>query len=495
MILLFYENDTYIICLIFVLLLLLLMFLYKIKIDKNKKNQQPKNIGFSLPIIGHLIYLKNEPYKKLLKWSYRYGNIYEINLGNQKAIILNSTNVIRDALIKCQDTFTNRPRLYMLEKTLKGLGIVSSQYTINCIENRNLLCQFLHKKLKFKTDYLEHYINNSIKVYLNEFKIGKINIISSNNLKINIHYILAQRMLIFLYGQDCDNKDFLVNIVEKVDENFKNSAIVSAFNFIPITRFLFRSSIFKNVKIVNDFLSKLTNDRLKYHEPGMNDTFVDSYIEKIRISGKKDVFNVEQLNSLVQDLFLSGTETLSNTILWSFVYVAYYKNYQKRVHDEIDGCIGIESTISFDNAKLKTPFIFAFLYETMRYHCAGPILIPRSNAKDVKFNGFDIPKDSMILLNMWSCMRDPLYWENPNEFNPMRFLDQNGQIKIDNPAMLAFSAGKRACLGEELARTEMFLIFTNILQKLRLNIVNKPDGVNFGLNISPKNILLSFEFR
>ena len=85
-------------------------------------------------------------------------------------------------------------------------------------------------------------------------------------------------MLIFLYGQDCDNKDYLVNIVEKIDENFKNSAIVSAFNFIPITRFLFRNSIFKNVKIVNDFLSKLTKDRLKYHEPGMNDTFVDAYI-------------------------------------------------------------------------------------------------------------------------------------------------------------------------------------------------------------------------
>ena len=475
-------------------LILVLFALYYVKNIFKKHPQKPPRIKYSLPFLGHLIYVKYKTNEKFFEWSHVYGNVFEVILGNQNAIVINSCNYIRDAIVKNQELFANRPKLYMLEKTLKGLGIVSSQYTKSCIENRNLVHQFLHKTLKMKSEYLEPYINNYVQILLEGLNEKKE--ILTDELKLNINYILAQRILMLLYGYDCDNKELLINLLKKIDDNFNKSSVVSAFNFLPITR-IFQTLIFKNVNIVKEFLEELTLQKLNEHQDNNSDTFVDTYIENIKIN--KDLYNIDQLISLVQDLFLSSTETLATTIIWALIYVSYYENYQKIIHDEIDKFIEEEKKISYDNAKLKAPFTFAFLYETLRYICSGPIIIPRSNSEDLYFHDYFIPQHSMVLINMWSCTRDPTYWKNPNNFFPYRFIDENGQFKSCNPAMLVFSAGKRYFLGEELAKTELFLVFTNILQKMRLTIVDKPDNpdkiMNYGINICPKNILLKYDFR
>jgi len=74
-------------------------------------------------------------------------------------------------------------------------------------------------------------------------------------------------------------------------------------------------------------------------------------------------------------------------------------------------------------------------------------------------------------------MRDPLYWPEPGLFQPMRFIDEEGRFDSRNPAMMPFSVGKRACTGEAVARLQMFLIFTSLLQKFSFTF---SDERNYG---------------
>ena len=131
--------------------------------------------------------------------------------------------------------------------------------------------------------------------------------------------------------------------------------------------------------------------------------------------------------------------------------------------------------------RFKLPYVEAFINETMRFHCAGPILVPKATTRDVCFRGFNIPADTFVMVNMWSVMRDPAYWRQPDRFDPTRFLDRKGKFSCTNPAMMPFSVGKRACAGEALARLQLFLIFTSLLQKFSFHFANECDYSNLDL--------------
>lgn len=211
-------------------------------------------------------------------------------------------------------------------------------------------------------------------------------------------------------------------------------------------------------------------------------------------------FSFDHLSSMVQDLFVAGTDTISNTLDWAILYATYYPEQQDILFKEINHVLGKEK-LPTESDRFKLPYVEAFINETMRYHCAGPILVPKSTTCDVTFKGYQIPENTFIMCNMWSCMRDPIYWTNPDKFEPKRFV-KDGKFYCKNPAMLPFSIGKRACTGESIARLQMFLIFTSLLQKFSFSFTNSKDYSNAellrgvpGIGLRLSDVSLKFKLR
>lgn len=106
------------------------------------------------------------------------------------------------------------------------------------------------------------------------------------------------------------------------------------------------------------------------------------------------------------------------------------------------------------------------------------------------------------MVNMWTCMRDEEYWDEPEKFDPTRFIDKNGLFKCKNEAMMPFSIGKRACIGESIARLQLFLIFTSLMQKFSFEFASSKDignekilkGIS-GIGLSPPNVKLRLRIR
>ncbi|RWS01354.1 cytochrome P450-like protein, partial [Dinothrombium tinctorium] len=126
---------------------------------------------------------------------------------------------------------------------------------------------------------------------------------------------------------------------------------------------------------------------------------------------------------------------------------------------------------------------------TFNLTCSMINLLPDQRAlADTTILGHFIPKDTIIIANLWAINRDENLWKNPDEFNPNRFLSEDGREVINTEALIPFSYGKRACVGETLARFELFLYFTSILQKYKIE--NLPNyEINFdsylGLALQP----------
>ncbi|CAG0898535.1 unnamed protein product [Darwinula stevensoni] len=112
------------------------------------------------------------------------------------------------------------------------------------------------------------------------------------------------------------------------------------------------------------------------------------------------------------------------------------------------------------------PYTEAFLMEVQRLARLIPLGVTHAATEDVEIDGYQFPKGTVFMASIWSCHSDPKYWPDPEKFDPGRFLNSDGTLKTKIPSFLPFALGKRQCLGESLARMELFLFVTIFMQKL-----------------------------
>ncbi|KAL1201022.1 Cytochrome P450 71B24 [Cardamine amara subsp. amara] len=136
----------------------------------------------------------------------------------------------------------------------------------------------------------------------------------------------------------------------------------------------------------------------------------------------------------------------------------------KKAQEEIQTCIGIKANERIEEEDLdKLQYLKLVVKETLRLHPPAPLLLPRETMSHIKIQGYDIPPKSLLMVNAWSIGRDPKYWENPEEFNPERFIDSPMDYKGHNFELLPFGSGRRICPGMVSAIATIEFSLLNLL--------------------------------
>ncbi|XP_008275705.1 cytochrome P450 2J2-like [Stegastes partitus] len=180
-------------------------------------------------------------------------------------------------------------------------------------------------------------------------------------------------------------------------------------------------------------------------------------------------FNQETLLVCTLDLIEAGTETAATTLRWALVYMMNYPEIQEKVQAEIDRVIGQSRQPTMAD-RPNMPYAEAVIHETQRLGNIVPFGFPKMASKDTTLGEYFIPKGTSITTALSSVLFDKNEWVTPDVFNPEHFLDSKGQF-LRRDAFLPFSAGKRVCIGEPLARKELFLFFTSLLQRFTFSPV------------------------
>ncbi|XP_068605737.1 cytochrome P450 2K1-like [Brachionichthys hirsutus] len=255
------------------------------------------------------------------------------------------------------------------------------------------------------------------------------------------------------------------------------SASAQIYNMLPWLGPFIKNwrAMMKNVEENKGEFKRIIADLKESLNPEMCRCFIDAFLmHKLKLEEseiKDSQYHEENLVNIVMQLFAAGTDTTANTLQWSLLYMAKYPHVQDQVQEELIRVIGSRQVRVEDRKYL--PYTDAVIHEAQRFANIGPMAIPHRTSQDVTFQGYFIKKGTSVLVLLSSVLFDESEWESPHTFNPSHFLDKEGRF-IRRDAFLPFSAGRRVCLGESLARMELFLFFTSLLQRFRFTA---PPGV------------------
>ncbi|XP_068106950.1 cytochrome P450 2C23-like [Hyperolius riggenbachi] len=447
--------------------------------SKMKEHKLPPG-PIPLPLLGNILQFNfKDPVNSFVQLGSRYGPVSMVYLGRQRVVVLNGYDVIKEALIDNGDIFTERAKLAIAERAFKGYGVVFSNG-----ERWKQMRRFSLSTLRnfgMGKRSIEERVQEEVKCLAEEFQKKRgAPFDPTFLLSLAVSNVICS--VVFNERFDYEDKEFLY-MLALLNESFRivTSPWGQIFGLAPNLLMYFPGShhtVFKNFDKLREFVEK----KIRAHEATLDEDcprdYIDCFLTKMR--QEKDnpntEFNHDNLFVNVMNLFFAGTETTSTTLRYSLLILLRYPDVRKKIQEEIDRVIGQSRCPSVED-RLKMPFTDAVIHEIQRFADIVPLNLPRAPNQDTVLRGYHIPKGTTIFPLLTTILKDGKYFKNPQKFDPEHFLDEKGNVKkID--ASIPFSLGKRVCLGEGLARMEIFLFLTYILQVFELNCSMKPEDVD-----------------
>ncbi|KAM4548390.1 cytochrome P450 2J2-like [Odontesthes bonariensis] len=431
----------------------------------------------ALPILGNIFSIESkQPHIYLTKLADVYGNVFCIRLGRHKTVFVSGWKMVKEALVTQADNFVDRPYSPMVTRiysgnsgglffsngkvwrrqrrfavaTLRTFGLAKSSMEQSiCEESRHL--QEAMKKEEGEPFDPAPLLNNAVS-----------NIICR---------------IVFGRRFDYDDHNFQSMLKNLTDMAYLEGSIWALLYdaFPALMQHLPgpHNGIFSSSKSLEASIRREIERHKLDLDPRNPRDYIDKFLVEERHNKNSDMgFEEENLVLCCLDLFLAGSETTSKTLQWGLIYLIKNPLIQDKVQAEIDRVIGQTRQPSMADRPCM-PYTDAVIHEIQRMGNIVPLNGLRMAARDTTLGGYFIPKGTAVMPNLTSVLFDKSEWETPDTFNPEHFLDADGKL-VRKEAFLPFSAGKRACLGEGLARMEMFLFFVSLFQTFHFSTL---DGV------------------
>uniref|UniRef100_A0A8C6VLU5 Uncharacterized protein n=1 Tax=Naja naja TaxID=35670 RepID=A0A8C6VLU5_NAJNA len=391
-------------------------------------------------------------------------NIYTMWAGSHLLVVLSGFKAVKEGMANFPEEFSDRPDDPFLAALGKGRGIILSNGLI-WKQQRHIGITSL-RKLGLGNKNMEHQIEDRAQMMVEIFKQSKGQPFDPSVPVLNA---ICNAICALSFGCQFDPEDENFQKLIQALEMIMSSEFPQLMKHIPGPH----KEVLACRELILSFAKQEIEKHKEFHSLHEPQDFIDHYLlqmEKVWI----DCILIleENLVQCIFDFFTAGIDTTFGTLMWALLLLTNHPAIQEKVKEEIEDVFGFSGSISYQDRK-KLPYTNAVIHEMQRVKYVLLVGVPRQSTKDVKMMGYHIPKGTIIIQDLRSVLLDSEQWETPDKFNPNHFLDKDGKF-VDREEFLPFGIGTRACVGQELARTEIFLFLTSLLRAFSFQL---PEGV------------------
>ncbi|KAK6187480.1 hypothetical protein SNE40_005497 [Patella caerulea] len=415
-----------------------------------------------IPLVGNIpSLLAKDTIAAFARLRDEYGDIFSLVIGNGVLVVVNGYDTIKEVFVQNGDLFSERPQNLGYVKVTRGLGIINTS-GVKWKEQRRFALSTLRDFGMGRVQMFDR-ITNECQKCLNNFA-------EQNGRPFDPNHVIGASVcnvicnVVFGKGYAHDDPEFL-NYLQVMHSSAQKVGNTAFMHFFPLLQFFANRALMKaDAPIRRGFIGRHVQEHQRtFDENNMRD-FVDVYLKQMeqREPGEMPTFHYENLLQIVSEFFFAGTETTTTTLRWAILFLALHPEQQTVVQEEIDRVVGRDRKPTANDRK-SLPLTEATILEVQRLGDVVPLSVPHAVAEETVINGYRIPTNAIILPNLSSVLNSKELWGDPEVFRPARFLDKETKLlKVD--AHIPFSLGKRMCLGESLARMELFIFLTMMLQ-------------------------------
>ncbi|KAG9269334.1 cytochrome P450 2B4-like isoform X1 [Astyanax mexicanus] len=447
------------------LLSLFLLEIFRLNSSRSRSPPGPK----PLPLVGNLPQLMKDPMTYIRSMT-KYGEMCSIYLGRKPTIVLNNLQIVKEAFIQKGTVFSGRPIIPIIHRITQGKGMVMATYGHSWRQQRRFALHTL-RDFGLGKKSMEERVAEEGRYLIKEM------LKQEGKAFYPIHPIMnavANIICSIVFGDrfDYDDKRF-AKLLRILSDNirFAGSPSAQIYNLLPIIKYFPGThwKIWQNADSLKEFIIEVIEEHKKTLDPENIRDFIDAYlVEMNKQESKEDsTFDVDNMTTSASDLFVAGTDTTATTLRWGIVHMMEYPEVQERCHEEIVRVLGFDRSPCMDD-RAKLPYTYATVHEIQRYANIIPFGVLHQTTEATTLRGYHFPKGTDFTMNLTAIMADKDHWKYPDTFNPENFLDEKGQF-CKKDAFLPFSLGPRVCLGENLAKMELFIFFTSLIQRLKFS--------------------------
>ncbi|KAG1876670.1 cytochrome P450 [Suillus subalutaceus] len=454
-----------------------------------------------LPILGNALQLDpKRPWLTYTAWGKTYGNIIHSRMLGVDLIIINSETIARDLLDKRSANYSTRPVLRTAELAGLGFNTASLPYGETLRQHRKIFHQVLRAEVS--VSYHEMYSRHA-----NELVIKLLGAPSDLLLQQHIRGYTASLIVAVTYGHLADGHEdsFLTRAHEllSITKHIvppERAALFTAFPFLEKLPSWCFGGAFALMGRCRELCQQLLNEPFDEVKAQVaNGTASHSLVADF-LSQAHDDADEETMKAVALMAYIGGIDTTVSVLHTFVLAMVLYPDIQARARAEIDQVVRHDKMPCLDD-RASLPYLDAILREVLRWYPLAPLGFPHATSNDDVYDGYFIPKGTIVMVNQWALSRDEDVFPDASRFDPSRHLTVDGKLKDLFVNHFAFGRGRRICPGRWFAENSLWTAASAIIAVLRIEHAKDSNGDRIevkpefrtGIVVHPELFHCSFE--
>ncbi|KAK1643860.1 hypothetical protein QYE76_061665 [Lolium multiflorum] len=448
----------------------------------------------AIPFLGHLHLVANKPlHATLRRLAGRYGPVFSLRLGARNTVVVSSAAGARECFTEHDVTFANRPQFpSQLLLSFGGTSLIFSNYgphwrslrrvaAVQLLSAHRVAC--MSGVIAAEISAMTRRLCRAAAADGGAARVQLKRRLFELSLSVLMETIANTKGTRPVADADTDMSMEAQEFQKVEGELITYIGAANMWDFLPVMRwfdvFGVRNKILAAVSRRGAFLRRLIDAERRRLGEGGGQGDKKSMIAVLLTLQKTepDLYTDTMITALCSNLFGAGTETTSTTTEWAMSLLLNHPTVIKKAQAEIDAFVGNSRLVAADDVP-RLSYLQCIISETLRLYPPVPLLLPHESSTDCKVGGYNVPSETMLLVNAYAIHRDPAAWKDPAVFRPERFEDGKG----DGMLVVPFGMGRRRCPGETLALHMVGIVLATLLQCFDWERV---DGVEVDMTEGP----------